>query len=293
MSVAFVTMVYNDHFFLELWLNHYKKFTPLEDIHIVMHGPQPYVHEMAAGCTIVECERDPRNPRLDQDRLAFMSDYCSSLTEKYDRVIFNDVDEVIVLDPNAGSNLVDYISSIPDEHKVVTPLGLEIIHRSDVESDYDYSRPMFGQRQYVRMNGWYTKPNIISVPVIWGPDGHGSSHDEIYLDENLFTFHLKWFDQSYHLKRHEERLGFRFKDENGDEVIIGAGSWSWSAQMYRLVTNGFLRFNMHGIDEDFKFERQRSRVRESFTAGAPGLYKINWFAEGDLYALPERFIGMI
>ncbi|NDW53443.1 hypothetical protein [Aliiroseovarius sp. PrR006] len=293
MSVAYVTMVYNDEFFLELWLGHYRKFTNPENIYIVTHGPQPYVHEVAGDCNIVEIERDPRNPRLDQDRMSFLSTFCSELTEKHSRVVMNDVDEIIALDPDVGWDLDAYISNIPSSVNVISPLGLEIMHRFDIESDYDYSRKMFDQRQFVRMNGWYTKPNITNVPIVWGPDGHGCSHDTLYLDDNLYTFHLKWFDQNTHIRRHEERLGFRFNDEDGNEVVIGAGSWGWSEQVYRIVTNSFLRFPILPEEKSFEFSAQRERVRSSFQEGKPGMYKIHWFVEGTLHILPDRFIGMI
>ncbi|MDN3711654.1 hypothetical protein QWZ10_07110 [Paracoccus cavernae] len=293
MSIAFVTMVYNDAFFLEIWLRHYLKYTQPEHIYVVTHGPQPYAHEMAKGCNIIEIERDPRNPRLDQDRFVYLSQFCSELTASYDRVIWNDVDEIVMLDPLMGSDLTGYIDAIPKKQKVVTPLGLEVIHRTDLESDYDYARGMFAQRRFLRCNGWYTKPNITSVPIVWGPDGHGSSHNKIHLDPHLYTFHLKWFDYNFHRNRHRERLKFRFDDEAGNEVIIGAGSWSWSEATYVIVSNSFLRMRIKSDEGAFDFSHLRERILASFVGGANGKYRISWFADGTLHPLPERFIGLI
>ena len=42
---------------------------------------------------------------------------------------------------------------------------------ADLESDYDYSRDMFAQRQFVRFNGWYMKPSVTGIPIIWGRTG--------------------------------------------------------------------------------------------------------------------------
>lgn len=293
MTIAFVTMVYGDEVFLDIWVRHYSRYTDRQNLHIITHGPQPNVEAIAPGCTYLECPRDPRNPRLDQDRVTFIVDYCSRLIETHDRVIWNDVDEIVVLDPAAGSDLVSYLEAIPADIGVVTPLGLEIIHRPDLENDYDFTRKMFSQRRFVRVNGWYTKPCITNVPIIWGPDGHGSSHPSIYLDDNLYLFHLKWFDKTYHVNRHKERLTYRFKDETGNEVIIGAGSWSWSELTYKIVTNSLLRtsFDRNGLG--FNFDAARARVRNSFVGNAKGMYKIDWFVDGDLRVLPERFVGLI
>lgn len=130
MSTVFVTMVYNDPIFLDIWVRYYAKHMNRANLHIITHGPgQDYVHEMGHGCKILECPRDPLNPRLDQDRFAFISDYCSELTKTFDRVIYNDVDEIIILDPAHGGELVEYIEAIPSDVRVITPLGLEIVHQ--------------------------------------------------------------------------------------------------------------------------------------------------------------------
>ncbi len=292
MAVIFCTMVYNDAMFLDIWVRYYAQFTARENLHIITHGPQPYAHEIAKGCTIIEIERDPLNPRLDQDRFVMICDYVAELTKTHERVIYNDVDEIVVLDPDVGSDPVAYIAALPAEQQVVTPLGLEIVHRPDLESDYDYGRKMLYQRRFIRVNGWYTKPCITNCPVIWGPDGHGSSHPVIHLDPNLYLFHLKWFDQAFHTNRHLDRLKLRFKDHEGEEVIIGAGSWGWSEQTYKLISNSFLRMSIDRNDKGFDYEDHRKRITSSFVGNDKGMYKIDWFVDGDLRELPERFIGL-
>ena len=293
MTTIFVTMVYNDDVFLAIWVRHYSRYTDRANLHVITHGPQPNAMKVAPGCTFLECPRDPRNPRLDQDRFAFINEYCAGLTKTCDRGMYNDVDEIVVLDPAAGGDLVGYIEAVPKNIGVITPLGLEIIHRPDLENDFDFSRPVFTQRRYVRVNGWYTKPCITNVPIIWGPDGHGSSHPSIYLDDNLYLFHLKWFDRTFHLNRHKQRLDLRFQGDDGKEVIIGAGSWSWSAVTYKVITNSLLRMSVDRKGLGFNFQAHRDRLRNSFVGNSKGMYKIDWFADGDLRELPERFVGVI
>lgn len=294
MTTACVTMVYNDPVFLDIWVRYYAKHTDRANLHIITHGPgQDYAYDIGHGCVISECPRDPLNPRLDQDRFVWITEYCARLTETHTRVICNDVDEIVVLDPECGDDLFGYIESFDPSVQVITPLGLEIVHQKYRENDYDYTRGLFNQRRWVRMNGWYSKPCITNTPVVWGPDGHGSSHPAYHLDDNLYLFHLKWFDDQFHLNRHKDRLKLRFKDDAGEEVIVGAGSWSWSEMTYQLVTNSFLRqsFDKHGLG--FDFTDQKTRMRDGFGPGAPGLYKTYWFVDGDFRELPERFIGMI
>lgn len=293
MAIAFVTMVYNDAFFLDLWLRYHEKFVPRSDIHIICHGPQPEAERMAEGCNIVICERDPTNAQMDRDRFIFVSDYCTSLVPHYDRVIYNDVDEVIVLDPDHGDDPVKYIAGIDPAIRVISPLGLEIIHRVDLESDYDYSRPMFAQRRFVRMSGHYTKPNITNVGIIWRPDGHGASHDTLYLDDHLYTFHLKWFDQQFHVNRYRDRTRMHITDDKGRVHKVGAGSWIWSEAVYKAAANRFLAMPIVPVEENFVFTDRRAQVLSTFGTNGGGQYKIGWFTDVKLHTLPERFVGLI
>ncbi|MEL6570872.1 MAG: hypothetical protein AAFQ64_04385 [Pseudomonadota bacterium] len=225
-----------------------------------------------------------------------MSDYCSDLTKDHDRVIFNDVDEIIVLDPDIDTPLVDYLEAVDTTTRVITPLGLEIIHMKARENDYDYSRGMFAQRKFVRVNGWYSKPCITNIPIIWGPDGHGSSYGEIYVDPNLYLFHLKWFDDKFHKDRHKERLKQRWINKKGQEIIVGAGSWTWSERTYQIVTNGFMRMPIDLHEQGFEFTDYRKRLKESFTPRpnpVRDMYLIHGFRGNDLRIIPEKFIGTI
>ena len=78
--------------------------------------------------------------------------------------------------------------------------------------------------------------------------------------------------------------------DDGEEVILGAGSWSWSAQTYQLVTNSFLAMRPVAQDENWNLEESRARIRNSFADGGKGRFKIDWFVEGKLHRLPERFM---
>jgi len=295
MSIAFVTMTYNDDFFLNIWVNHYAKFVDRSDLHIITHGPQPQIKDIVKGCTVLECPRDP-DKNIDHQRFPFIMDYCKTLFADYEWVIFNDVDEVLVLDPIAGDDMAAYIRTVPKKHKVISSLGLEIIHRQEHENDYDYSRPMFSQRKWVRANGWYSKPNTTRIPLFWGPDGHGSSHGKLYLDENMYLFHMKWFDTTFHIKRYQERVKLKYKDEHGTEHFGGAGSWAWTENTYKIMTNSHLRLSEDRLGLGFNFDAERKLLRDSFGPAGPEnieRYKASFFVRGDLREIPERFVGII
>lgn len=293
MSVAIVTMVYNDSFFLDLWLKYYERYFPRHDIHVICHGPQAYVEASAQGCNIAVCPRDPLSRSLDRDRFTFIGKYCSALLDSHDRVIYNDVDELIMLDPQQGDDLSGYIHGIPPDIRVISPIGLEMIHRTDLEGDYDYGRAVLTQRQFVRMTGQYTKPNIFNKQLSFGPDGHGVSHDQLYLADDLFTMHLKWFDHRFHMARFHERAQMRLKQADGSTVNVGGGTWTWSETLYRSISNRFLALPISDREIRADLHLLRERAQATFQRRGDGHYKVGSFNVNFLHVLPERFVGLV
>lgn len=292
MSVAFVTMVYDDAFFLDIWVKYYSRFTERRNLYVITHGPQEYAHEIAEGCNIIEVNRRAPYKSMDSDRFHLVNHFCSGLNFMFDWVVYNDVDELLVLDPEVGSDPVAYIEGIDTRIKVVSALGIEIVHRVDLESDFDSTRKMLAQRKFVRVNAWYSKPCLTQVPLRWAPDGHGSEYADYSLSDDLYLFHLKWFDQDFHTNRQQDRLNMRGTNEDGSELIFGAGSWGWSKFDYQRVRNDFLRLPIEKKGKGFDFAEQRKRLRDSYAKGRTGFYSTDWFVDGDLRILPERFIGL-
>ena len=293
MNIAFVTMVYNEPVFLDIWVRYYARFVDRSQLIIVKHGEdQDYVDDIAKGCRIETCPRDARNPNLDRHRFDWMSAFCSEKLGEFDRVVFNDVDEVIVLDPNIGDSPVSYLAAIPPSVEVVTPFGLEVVHQVLLENDFDFGRGLFQQRRFVRASGLYSKPCITNTPIIWGPDGHGCSHDKLYLDENLYLFHLKWFDDAYQYERFQERINMRFKNHRGTWVAPGAGTWHWDEQAYRRAVNAMMAAGIDPHGEEFDWSRLRTHLRESFRGGN-GRYRLAGFTDKVIRRLPDRFIPLL
>lgn len=292
MSVAFVTMVYDDAFFLDLWVRYYSRFTERRNLYVITHGPQDYAQDIAAGCNIIEVNRRAPYRSMDQDRFQLVNHLCSGLNYMFDWVVYNDVDELLVLDPAVGDDLIAYIEGISPHTKVVSPLGVEVLHRVDLESDYDPSRAMLAQRKYMRVNAWYCKPCLTQIPLQWGPDGHGSEHGTYTLSEDLYLFHLKWFDQQFHIDRHQDRLNMRGTNEDGSALVFGAGSWGWSKFEYQRISNDYLRFTIEKKGKGFDFTQERERLKRSYVQGKTGFYSTDWFVDGDLRILPDRFVGL-
>ena len=120
-GVAAVTMAYNEPVFLPLWANYYGSQFGNDHCYVVDHGSDDGSTEGLAGINVV---RIPRSPMHDGKRANFISNFVSALLEWYDTVIYTDVDEILIPDPNEFRSLSDFCwrSDLP----VVTAIGLDV-----------------------------------------------------------------------------------------------------------------------------------------------------------------------
>lgn len=143
-KVAAVTMVYNEAEYLPIWLKHYSRQVGIENCFIIDHGSNDGSTRDLAGCNVVKIPRSPYDPIK---QTSFNSQFCSSLLNWFDWVVYSDVDELVIVDPSVASNLVEYCScSIPS---VVTAIGLNVVHRLEIEDVLDFTKLILGQRRYV------------------------------------------------------------------------------------------------------------------------------------------------
>ena len=130
-TVAAVTMVRDDLFFLKAWLRHYGEAFGRENCYIINHGRGAEVSELAQGCNVIGLPGDPHK-NFDMKRWRMLNNFVMGLRCYYNHVIVGDVDELVVLDPDAGTDLKSFLETVP-ANRVLTPLGLEVIHRVDQE----------------------------------------------------------------------------------------------------------------------------------------------------------------
>ncbi|MEL7213808.1 MAG: hypothetical protein AAGK92_14180 [Pseudomonadota bacterium] len=287
-SLAFLTMVRDDDFFLRLWVNHYRQIVEPENLFILFDGQDQDIPDFAADCRTIRLPQAVHAEGWDDNRWAMLSDIASGLTRVYDRVVVNDVDELIVIDPDHPVGLRDYILDHPAD--VISPFALEVVHRTDVQPDpFDAERPLLSQRPHVRINASYCKPCITSVPLRWSLGGHYSSHPELYLDRNLYLFHLRYFDREMLLSRQAQRNQVVSADTNAITGSIAGDGWSKPSAKMQEFLESFIKAGAPE-ETDFLFDWQRRRVEKVWTfSEEEGFYRHGKIANRRTYILPERF----
>jgi len=288
-TVAVVTMVRDDEFFLKKWVAYYGALFGRENLYVVNHGREEMVARVAEGCNLIGIPGEARK-NFDTLRWRLLNNLVAGLRGYYRHVIVGDVDELVVQDPAQGGSLRDMLDDTRTG-RVLTPLGLEVVHRTDLEQESIDDR-VLGPRRFVQVSMTYSKPCILSANVRLSRGGHFAEYDKLNLPKGLFLFHLKYCD--FELFR--ETLDRRNAVVDGTqadtprEAMIGR-HWFPSA---RNDDATFARFRAMPVDERFRMGEARRAMRQSWRPRSEsGLWQFDRTEPDRLHVLPERFHGLI
>jgi hypothetical protein len=292
-NIVFVTMVRDDHFFLRLWVQHYARHVPRHHLFILLDGFDQTPPDFAAGCQIITLPRSAPGPGWDMRRWTMLADFNAMLLGRFDVVVVNDVDEIILPDPASGVSLLPALARAR-KVGVISPFAVEVVHRHDICPDpLDPDRPILRQRPHVRVNEVYAKPCITSVPLRWDLGGHRSDFPTLNLDPNLYLFHLRYMDRDMLLARQATRHLITQATVKDQPVVAGIG-WTKSADD---IAGFLLALQAKGApqDNDFDFKQKRSRIIAGWQKNATtGLWHPGRiFNRRSTYVIPERFWDLI
>ena len=286
---AAVTMVRDDAFFLDAWLRHYGEVLGRENCYVINHGRGAGVAEQAQGCNVIGIPGDPHK-NFDVKRWQLLNNMTDGLRKYYRHVIVGDVDELVIVDPETGKDLRAYLEGIR-KGRMLTPLGLEVIHRIDIE-DQPIAGPILGPRMHVRPAPHYSKPCITSHPAKISRGGHFSQYDQLEAPEDLYLLHLKFCDFAAYTEAMDRRNAVTASiDSSIKEASIGGHWFAEKRGEDRAVFDAFADLRMV---EGFDMSPLRRRMKKSFKPrGETGYYQFDRPEYDTQYLLPERFAGLI
>ncbi|MEH6737434.1 MAG: glycosyltransferase family 2 protein [Sulfitobacter sp.] len=288
-TVAAVTMVRDDAFFLTAWLKHYGDLFGRQNCYVINHGYGSEVAELAAGCNIIGIPGDPHK-NFDVKRWGLLNNLVGGLRKYYRHVIVGDVDELVVVDPDTGKNLLQYLEDTP-EKRILTPLGLEVIHRVDLEPEA-VGEHIIGPRRYVRPAPHYSKPCVVSAAAKISRGGHFSQYPKLHTPDDLYLFHLKFCDFAQYSGAMDRRNAVT--QEIGDDIKGTSIGRHWFSEARGEDRAMFESFEQLKLEEGFDLGFIRKRMQRSFKPrGETGFYEFNRPDFDTQYQLPERFVGVI
>lgn len=295
--IAFVTMVRNEPFFLPRWIAHYARHVPKSQLFILLDGGDQEPVAEAQGCQIITLPRLPPSAGWDRNRWDLLAAFSRTLLTRFEVVVVNDVDELIVPDPQSGEGLVSALLRARD-CGVLSPFALEIIHRLDREPSFDPARPVLEQRRHARVNASYCKPCILSKPVHWSVGGHYSDFPTLSLDKTLYLFHLRFLDLDMLGRRQESRNLIVSAPQQGEgnagvrKTDIAGSGWKTSSSEMEAFLQSFVETGVP-IDNDLDFGWQRKKIEKNWEWDeSQQVWKHPRLHNRRSYVIPERFVGL-
>ena len=203
-KIAVLTMVRNDEFFLQKWVEYYGRELGRENLYIYYDGEDQTVGDFCEGANVfVHPKIGSQVVAAEKGRLKFLSGKAAELFARgYDLVIGVDADEYIVVDPMVGIGLGEYLSR-QDIDVCLSALGLDFGQKLGEEGDLSLEKSFLSQRHYAQIGTRYTKASIIAKPCRWGSGFHRVKGHNFHIARDLYLMHFGYADR----KILEDRLG--------------------------------------------------------------------------------------
>ena len=193
--IAAVTMVRNDNFFLEKWVDYYSKQFGRENLYIFFDGLDQTVPSFCHGTNAVAVEKIGQTVKQnDRLRLDFLSEKAAELFKAgYDIVVGGDADEYLAVDPDVSPSLADFLSNIK-HRKTVSGLGIDVGQKLGKEKPLTLRLPFLSQRRFGRVSTRYTKASVMFRPLKWGSGFHRVRGTNFHIPDGLYMFHFGFSD---------------------------------------------------------------------------------------------------
>jgi hypothetical protein len=218
LKTAIFTLVGDDPWRLRYWLRYYSRFFAEKDTFVLCHTVTGVGHCGALrGAQYVNVHWDTAYDH--EWMLSAASRFHSFLMGSYERVIFVEVDEFLVPDPEKYKDLAAYLAEV----KEARASGVEILHTRN-EPNLDWDVNWFAQRSTWTKSTAYSKFLVCARTPRWGLGFH-AVHDlpNFDPDPNLLLVHAHRIDYYEASERHKRAVNAPWKKS---EIEAGRGRQS-------------------------------------------------------------------
>jgi hypothetical protein len=236
-------------------------------------------------CTGLRLPPEPWKSPWAQTRLTLVNAVSRGLLACYDVVVFTDVDEFLVPDPDRYDGLLHYLA-VNRDRDVIAPLGLNVLHNEALEPALDPARPLLAQRRFVKFAPGMCKPLMKRTDADWWAAFHGIMAT-FEIDRDLLMLHMKYCDVTWLMMvsehrhaRHQEGRGHPSSAwaVNSDDLAARLRTWAQTPDEQDVP-----EFDPAEPDLD---DLVRDKGRGRFRSHGPQLTAME---NHPLRQLPERF----
>lgn len=206
-NAAVFTIVRDESFYLPLWLRHYKRHFSNDDIYVMNNQS---IDGSCDGLDVNLVEVLNEEAFSHNWLISQVQSMQSELLERYEVVVFAEVDELIYCLGDLNEEIEKFKNS---EYMYTNVHSMELVHNMAVEDKFQDGRTITGQRDYWCHFGLNDKPLITKTPLRYGPGFHRCDKPVQFFGE-FFMLHLHRFDFEIMLERHKFRKSrWKFADD--------------------------------------------------------------------------------
>ena len=193
-------MMSHEKVMLPIWLSYYSRYFQPEDIYVLTHNSkEDHMRESREKYKFNELEKNYGEIFDSGIQLEIVKETQKELLGTYDYVLYTDIDEIVIPDPDLFTGLDSFIDKFKQDY--IYCKGYEILHNTELEPDLDISKPpLLQQRKYWAFNINISKPLLSRIPLNWIHGFHQLDEDNTYdkvcqkIDPRLYLLHLKRID---------------------------------------------------------------------------------------------------
>ena len=279
--LAVVTMLYNESDLLPIWSRHYTNQVGSRNCFVLDHGST----DGATDELELNVLKLPRSPFNEVTRAESCSRFCASLLYYYERVLFTDVDEIVVADPAISPNLTDYVGRT--DAPVLNCFGMDLIQDETTDAALRFDQPILRQRNWVLPSSVLCKPTFTSMPVTWSMGFHTCDAEVRFGD--LYLFHLAYVDFGMIRRRQQKRNSVENLGPGSDHHRMDPDAFS------HHIREGYVLARRVEVElgrSDPFVQDAISRMLDGCSTCEPARTLSSYRADA-LWRIPERFFGIV
>ncbi len=287
-NIAVVTMTRDEGQMLKRWVSYYGEAVGRSNL-VIFDDNSVDGSTDNLDCTVHRLPKFPGGKKFIPARMKLANGIAAGLLACYDYVIFADVDEFLIPDPDEFDGLLDFIRARPNSD-VIAGMALNVVHHAGVEGDIDPERPILDQRSFAKFIPRMCKPSIKRIPAQWRRSTHAITAP-YRVDPGLFMAHMKFYDHESLRELGDRRRALFKADARGFN-----SSWKLTgSEIAKQVTDGLAGPHPDEIAEfipDPQVLEQLVLHRDDYYESG-GAAQMKAMRDEPLVRIPKRLRGLV
>ncbi len=287
--VAVMTMTRDEAAMLPRWVGYYGSQVGNDNLFVIDDNSVDQSTDQLP-CTVLHMPPGPWKRNWMQTRVDLVNSLTRGLLTCFDVVIFTDVDEFLVPDPQHHDGLRAYLDARASSD-ALAPLGLNVLHDPGSEPPLEAGRPVLSQRRLVKFAPGMCKPLVKRRPAPWLQGFHGIKAPYV-VDPELLLLHLKYADEQALADVADRRQKIYVQERRGS----GKSTWPLGAEtLQQQVRQWVAEVHLGEVRELSSDLCDLSQVVHEMPSGYFRSRGPEDVAESDnpLMLLPERFRSVV